>query len=113
MGALASNPADYEAYQYDKNSNRTSVQKCDGQIITYQFDLLNRQTLKILPGTSTADVWTSYDAAGRPVSDLFGSASAPTAYGIVYGSDTAKRLTTETLSMAGVPNRTMTYYFVR
>jgi RHS repeat-associated protein len=96
IGSLAASSTDYESYGYDADDNRTSVRKRDGQVINYTFDSLNRQTLKILPSTTTADVWTTYDLAGRPLSDYFGSATVPTTSGIAYGYDSAKRMTSET-----------------
>jgi RHS repeat-associated protein len=95
-GSLAVSTTDYEAYTYDSNDNRKSVRKRDGQVINYNFDSLNRQVTKILPGTTTADVWSTYDLAGRPLTDYFGSSTAPTTSGVAYGYDTAKRMTSET-----------------
>jgi RHS repeat-associated protein len=95
-GSLAASTIDYESYTYDANDNRKSVRKRDGQVINYNFDSLNRQVTKILPGTTTADVWSTYDLAGRPMTDYFGSAITPTTSGIVYAYDTAKRMTSET-----------------
>ena len=94
-GAGTSDTTDFEAYAYDPNGNRLSLQKRDGQVISYQYDNLNRQTLKILPNTTTLDVWSQYDLAGRPTSDYFGSATVLTTNGIVYSYDTAGRLTGE------------------
>jgi YD repeat-containing protein len=54
---------DYEEYAYDANGNRTSLRKRDGSIITYQYDALNRNTVKIVPeragllATHTRDVY--------------------------------------------------------
>jgi RHS repeat-associated protein len=95
-GALASSTTDFEAYTYDANSNRKSAQKRDGQVINYNYDNLNRQITKILPGTATADVWTTYDPAGRPTTDYFGSSTTPGTTGVAYAYDTAKRLISET-----------------
>jgi RHS repeat-associated protein len=92
-GSLSANSADFEAYTYDPNGNRESVQKRDGQVIVYTFDNLNRQTLKHVPGTGTQDVYSGYDLAGRAAFDNFGSV---TGSGISYSYDTAKRLTGET-----------------
>jgi len=95
LGSLTASTTDYESYTYDVNDNRLTVRKRDGQSISYIYDGLNRQTTKILPATTTADVWSTYDLAGRPMTDYFGSATAPSTSGIVYGYDTAKRLTSE------------------
>jgi RHS repeat-associated protein len=72
----------------------------------YAYDMLNRQTTKILPLTTTADIWTTYDLAGRPLTAYFGSATAPSTSGIAYGYDTAKRMTSETQF-----GRAMTYQY--
>src|SRR5690606_21092187 len=40
---------DYEAYGYDNNGNRTSLRKRDGQMIYYQYDAVNRMTVKDVP----------------------------------------------------------------
>jgi YD repeat-containing protein len=96
LSAGGSSTTDFEAYTYDANGNRKSVQKRDGQVISYNYDNLNRQITKILPGTTTANVWSSYDLAGRPLTDYFGSATAPTTSGVSYVYDTAKRVISET-----------------
>lgn len=93
LGALSSDASDFEKYGYDANNNRTSVQRRDGQVINYHFDNLNRQTIKDLPGTTTGDVYSGYDPAGRPAYDNFGS---PTGQGVAYAYDTAGRLKSET-----------------
>ncbi len=95
IGSLAASTTDFESYTYDANDNRKSVRKRDGQVINYNFDSLNRQVTKILPGTTTADVWSTYDLAGRPLTDYFGSSTTPTTSGVAYAYDTAKRLTSE------------------
>jgi RHS repeat-associated protein len=96
LGSLTASTTDYESYTYDVNDNRKTVRKRDGQVINYNFDSLNRQVTKILPGTTTADVWSTYDLAGRPLTDYFGSSTTPTTSGVVYGYDSAKRMTNET-----------------
>lgn len=96
IGSLSASTTDYESYTYDANDNRKSVRKRDGQVISYNFDSLNRQVTKILPATTTADIWSTYDLAGRPLTDFFGSSTAPTASGVAYGYDSAKRMASET-----------------
>jgi YD repeat-containing protein len=95
IGSLSASTTDYESYTYDVNDNRKSVRKRDGQVISYAYDMLSRRTTKTLPATTTADVWSTYDLAGRPMTDYFGSATTPSASGIVYGYDSAKRMTSE------------------
>lgn len=92
-GAAASSTTDYEQYGYDANGNQTSVRKRDGQTIGYTFDNLNRQTFKDIPGTSTLDVYSDYDLAGRPAYARYGSISGS---GVDFAYDTAKRLQSET-----------------
>ena len=96
LSAGASSTTDFEAYTYDPNSNRKTVRKRDGQVISYNYDFLNRLREKILPPTTApVYIWSDYDLAGRPTDDLYGNATAGTT-GVVYGYDSAKRLTSET-----------------
>jgi RHS repeat-associated protein len=85
----------YERASYDSNGNRLTSRKRDGQVIGFQYDALSRLFFKDLPGTTTGDVYTIYDLAGRPTAVHFGAAF-PSGTGIDYGYDTAKRLTSET-----------------
>lgn len=64
-------PSDYEEYGYDSNANRTSLRKRDGSTLTYQYDALNRLSVKIVPerpgvltAAQTRDVYYSYDNRG-------------------------------------------------
>ena len=86
-----SNALDYEAYGYDDNGNRASLRKRDGLSFTYDYDALNRQTIKHYPGDTTKDVYTHYDLAGRPLSVLFTSG-----LGVVSTYDAVGRRKTET-----------------
>ncbi|HLL30698.1 MAG TPA: hypothetical protein VK403_06860, partial [Allosphingosinicella sp.] len=83
------NAGDYEEYAHDLNGNRTSLRKRDGRVIGYEYDALNRVTVKDVPefgldvlyaydlrnlqtgawftGTGRG-VWTGYDGFGRPTS---------------------------------------------
>lgn len=90
--SAGTNP-DYEGYGYDPNGNRTSLRLRSGETITYTFDNLNRETIKDIPGGTSADVYASYDLAGRRLSSRFVSTGGA---GIVYGYDSAGRLTSET-----------------
>ncbi|MBV8687557.1 MAG: RHS repeat protein, partial [Alphaproteobacteria bacterium] len=49
----SANPADYEEYGYDAVGNRTSLRKRDGATLTYQYDNLNRVTLKTVPASAS------------------------------------------------------------
>ena len=40
---------DYEQYGYDAVGNRTSLRKRDGSTLTYSYDALNRNTVKVVP----------------------------------------------------------------
>ena len=51
---------------YDKNSNITSRKNRKGEIIYYEYDALNRMTVKNRPGDP--NIYYSYDIAGRVVS---------------------------------------------
>lgn len=77
--ALASagpvNPTDYEAYTYDANGNRLTLQKRDGMVLSFQYDSLNRLVRKSVPERTaphpsplnpihTRDVFYRYDMRG-------------------------------------------------
>jgi YD repeat-containing protein len=76
------NAADYEQYTYDANGNRTSLRKRDGSVLAYQYDNLNRMTVKIVPErsglnpTHTRDIYYAYDNRGLQLSARFDSAGA-------------------------------------
>jgi RHS repeat-associated protein len=71
------NPADYEAYTYDEGGNRISLRKRDGSVLGYQYDALNRLSVKVVPEragldpTHTRDVYYSYDNRGLQTSARF------------------------------------------
>ncbi|UPT63819.1 MAG: hypothetical protein M0D54_04530 [Hyphomonadaceae bacterium JAD_PAG50586_4] len=71
---------DYEQYGYDPNSNRVALRVRSGETIGYTFDGLNRETVRDIPGGTSADVYTSYDLAGavcrRALSAPAGKASS-------------------------------------
>jgi RHS repeat-associated protein len=72
---------DYEQYTYDANGNRTSLRKRDGSVITYQYDALNRNTVKVVPEragllpTHSRDVYYGYDLRGLQTYARFDSAA--------------------------------------
>jgi RHS repeat-associated protein len=100
-GAAQSNTNDYEQYTYDENGDRLTLRKRDGSVISFGYDNLDRRTLKDIPNSTTLDVYSDYDLAGRPLYARFGST---TGQGIDYGYDSAKRL--QTVTSYG---RTLTY----
>ena len=95
-------PTDYEAYKYDANSNKLTLRKRDGNVITYIFDALNRVTLKSEPGAS---VYYGYDLQGHQTYARFDSASGE---GVTNSWDGFGRQTGSTLAMDGVA-RTVSY----
>jgi RHS repeat-associated protein len=58
----------------------------------YIYDNLNRETTKVIPGGTGADVTYAYDLSGRRLSALFTSGGQ----GVTYSYDTAGRLSGET-----------------
>lgn len=94
--AGAYNSGDYESYSYDKNGNRTSLKKRDGQLIGYQYDAMNRLTFKDVPG-STGDVTYTYDLRGLQTSALF-----PSGTGVSNSYDGFGRNSSSTITMGGV-----------
>lgn len=90
--------SDYEAYLYDANGNRTSLRKRDSETITYQYDALNRMSLKQVPNASQ-DVYYGYDLRGLMTYALFGSTSGA---GVTNSYDGFGRLTSTTSTMGGI-----------
>ncbi len=105
------NTADYEQYAYDANGNRTSLRKRDGSVLTYQYDNLNRPTVKVVPeraglaATHTRDVYFGYDNRGLQLYARFDSASGE---GVASSYDGFGRLTSTSQTMDGV-TRTLSY----
>jgi RHS repeat-associated protein len=94
-GANASSTADYEAYGYNANGNRTSLRKRDGQVILYSFDALNRVTVKDVPGMQ--DVAYAYDLRGLQLSAAF----TATGEAVTAAFDGFGRMTSNSSSMGG------------
>ncbi len=97
---------DFEEYGYDVDGNRVWKRLRDGQVITFAYDQLDRETIKDIPGGTTADVFTGYDLVGRVRHLTFGSAAtnnntdvvntcSVTTTGIDYCYNTAGWLTKE------------------
>ena len=92
VGSAVSSPSDYEAFTYDANGNRLSVRRRDGQVIAFNYDNLNRMSVKQLPGATTGWVYYGYDNASRPTFAHFGSTAGS---GVEYTYDSAKRVISE------------------
>jgi RHS repeat-associated protein len=107
--AGAVNPADYEAYGYDAAGNRTRLKKRDGGVLIYQYDGLNRVTVKTVPASATGAagyaVYSGYDNRGLLLYARFGSESGP---GVTYSYDSAGRQRSAATTMDGAL-RTLVY----
>ena len=62
---------DYEEYGYDPNSNRTRLRKRDGAILGFDYDALNRVTVKIHAGARRGSVRYAYDLRGLQTTAWF------------------------------------------
>jgi RHS repeat-associated protein len=107
----AVNEADYEAYGYDATGNRTSLRRRDGSTLTFQYDALNRMTLKVVPEragldpTHTRDVHYGYDLGNR---QLFARFDSPGGDGVTNSYDRFGRLASHSIALGGT-TRTLTY----
>jgi RHS repeat-associated protein len=117
---------DFEAYGYDANDNRTSLQKRDGRTLTYGFDALNRMTSKIVPdggcptapanpdvcsnvaASATRDIYYSYDLQGLETGARFDSSTGADA--VLNAYDGFGRIISTTTAMAGV-SRTVSHSY--
>lgn len=108
---------DFEAYGYDANDNRTSLQKRDGRTLTYGFDALNRMVSKIVPdggcpvpanpdvctnvaASATRDVYYGYDLQGLQTAARFDSTTGADA--VLNAYDGFGRIVSTTTAMGGV-----------
>ncbi|MBP6579937.1 MAG: RHS repeat-associated core domain-containing protein, partial [Sphingorhabdus sp.] len=78
-GSNAASTADYEQLSYDANSNVTQRRLRDGQLIGFNYDNLNRLTLKDEPNIVTGefDVTYGYDLLSR-LTSMTNASSVPT-----------------------------------
>ena len=103
--------SDFEEYGYDANGNLTSLRKRDGSIISYIYDALNRNTVKVVPeraglsSTHTRDVYYGYDLRGLQTYARFDHESGE---GVTNTYDGFGRPSSSTLTMDGVA-RTLTH----
>ncbi|MEJ7804929.1 MAG: RHS repeat-associated core domain-containing protein [Telluria sp.] len=93
---------DFEEYAYDKNSNRTTLRKRDGNTITYSYDNLGRVTLKDFMVGTNQDVFYGYDLRNLQLYANFGSA---TGYGITTQFDGFGNVSNSTINIDGVARK--------
>jgi RHS repeat-associated protein len=103
VGSETPSTTDYEEYGYDANDNRVSLRLRSSETIGYEYDALNREVLKDIPGGTSADVTSRYDLAGRRTFARFSTTLTPSSdctatgnAGIDYCYDTVGRLQYET-----------------
>jgi RHS repeat-associated protein len=99
------NAGDYEAYGYDAGGNRTSLRKRDGSTLTYQYDALNRVSVKIVPERAgldpghTRDVYYRYDNRGLQTLATFDYLNGE---GVALGYDGFGRLISQGANQRGL-----------
>jgi RHS repeat-associated protein len=97
------NESDFESYTYDDAGNRLSLRKRDSTTLTYQYDGLNRVTVKTVPisasGAAGYSVFHGYDMQDLQLFARFGSTSG---VGITNVYDAFGRLRSSTTTMGGV-----------
>jgi RHS repeat-associated protein len=103
------NAADYEAYEYDPNGNRTLLRKRDTRRIAFAYDDLNRVTSKTYPDGGATAVHYGYDLRNLQLHARFNS---PTGEGLTSAYDGFGRLASSTLLMDGTA-RTLGYAWDR
>jgi RHS repeat-associated protein len=103
------NAADFEAYEYDPNGNRTSLRKRDTRHIDFTYDALNRVTAKTYPQGGATPVYYSYDLRGLQLSARFNSQSGE---GVTNAYDGFGRLAASSINMGGT-TRTLSYLYDR
>lgn len=90
---------DFEAYEYDANSNRTLMTKRDGRKIAYTYDALNRVIAKTYPEQSEPSVHYTYDLRNQQLRARFTSDGGP---GLTQEYDGFGRLKKATTNLGGV-----------
>ena len=111
LGSGASNPSDMESYTYDASSNRKSVTKRDGLVISFDYDAINRMTYKLFKvSLEAADVVYAWDLAGRPASALFYQVTGTP--GVTWAYDAAgRRIGEATSGFAGAGALAMSFAY--
>ena len=99
------NRQDFDKFGYDLNGNRTSWRRRSIQTITYEYDALNRMSLKNIPNTSTKDVYYRYELTGVNTSATFGGFAGQGVYNEYNGFGDLLSSTNTT----GGSSRTLTY----
>jgi len=111
--ALASagsvNAADFEAYVYDLNSNRTELRRRDTRRVALSYDALNRVTSKTYPDGGATPVYYGYDLRNLQLFARFNSLSGA---GITNIFDGFGRLTSASANTDGTA-RTLSYQYDR
>ncbi len=103
QGAGASNPSDYQSFEYDANGNVTSMLPRGGTRIYYARDALNRITQKSFAGGAQTPVYYAYDLLGRMLYAHYTSTTGP---GVDNAWDALGRMTSSTAS-----GRTLSYQY--
>jgi RHS repeat-associated protein len=86
IGAHAANASDYDRFGYDANNNRISLRmrSGDSDTVNYTYDVLNRETLRDMPGGTATDAFSGYDLLGRR---LYVRHASTSGQGITYTYD--------------------------
>jgi RHS repeat-associated protein len=111
--ANTADAADYEEYRYDAAGNRVWLRKRDGSVLTFQYDALNRMTVKIVPeragltAAQTRDVFYQYDLRGLQLRARFDNIDGE---GVTTAYDGFGRVSSSTLAMAGT-SRTLAWLY--
>jgi RHS repeat-associated protein len=93
QGQQSSSGSDFEQLTYDENDNLKTRRLRDAQVISYDYDALNRQTTKYLPSPDVS-VTSTYDLQGRPLNVSQGAVGVGRTYnalGLEYDYDEAGR----------------------
>lgn len=114
------NAADFEAYGYDADNNRTSLRRRDGRTLTFNYDALNRVTSKLVPtgcapiqvgacppATATRNVYYGYDLRSLQLFARYDSANGD---GVTNTYDGYGQIASSTTAISGT-SRTLSYLY--